>query len=55
MKDYEAGIGFIGLLILSIATGEYYNSGPIGFMILGGGIVIGVSISLLMRIFRSHS
>ena len=31
---------FMGLVIFAVAMGSYVNSAPIGFMIIGGGLLV---------------
>jgi hypothetical protein len=50
MDVVEIFFYFIGLLIVSVAVGTITNP-PVGFIVLGGGIMISIAVGALVRHF----
>lgn len=38
--DNLAAIYIVGLIMFGIAVGVYFKSGPVGFMVIGGGLIV---------------
>ena len=53
MDGMEVLLYFVGLLIVSVAVGTM-TTPPVGFIVLGGGMMISIAIGSLVRHFTSN-
>jgi hypothetical protein len=53
MDGTEVLCYFIGLLIVSVAVGSM-TTPPVGFIVLGGGIMISIAVGAIVRHFTPN-